>query len=227
MVYSSSGQAHVTLPSPPPRRPPSLPACLPPSLPLCPQSGRPDIGHPLSLVASLALVGAMAPRFAKTKKARGRGRIAGMQVARAGACVLKRVLRHQRTTCPALPSSPVCWRAAVARGRDERDGRAVCGMPGGGDAGVVEHPKAPARRLITRMHVPGLMMGCWVHSNTPPRTTFHRCWPKPESHLGLVRAAHGLLTGRNNRLARPGIEPGTYRSDVTFVSVNGAHNLLK
>ncbi|PSC67790.1 transmembrane s 14c isoform B [Micractinium conductrix] len=31
-------------------------------------SGRPDIGHPLSLVASLALVGAMAPRFAKTKK---------------------------------------------------------------------------------------------------------------------------------------------------------------
>ena len=34
------------------------------------------------------------------------------------------------------------------------------------------------------------------------------------------------LTGRNTRLARPGIEPGTYRSAVTFVSVNGAHNLL-
>ena len=33
----------------------------------------------------------------------------------------------------------------------------------------VEHPKAPARRLITRMHFPGLMMGCWVHSNTAPR----------------------------------------------------------
>ena len=76
-------------------------------------------------------------------------------------------------------------------------------------------------------HFPGLMMGCWVHSNTPPRTTFHRRWRKPESHLGLVRAAHGLLTGRNNRLARPGIEPGTYRSAVTFVSVNGAHNLLE
>ncbi len=92
---------------------------------------------------------------------------------------------------------------------------------------LLEHPKAPARRLITRMHFPGLMMGCWVHSNTPPRTTFHRRWRKPESHLGLVRAAHGLLTGRNNRLARPGIEPGTYRSAVTFVSVNGAHNLLE
>ena len=51
----------------------------------------------------------------------------------------------------------------------------------------VEHPKAPARRLITRMHFPGLMMGCWVHSNTPPRTTFHRCWRKPESHLGLMK----------------------------------------
>lgn len=30
--------------------------------------GRPDIGHPLALVASLALVGSMAPRFAKTRK---------------------------------------------------------------------------------------------------------------------------------------------------------------
>lgn len=31
-------------------------------------SGRPDVGHPLSLAASLALLGAMAPRFAKTRK---------------------------------------------------------------------------------------------------------------------------------------------------------------
>ncbi|PRW45197.1 UPF0136 domain isoform B [Chlorella sorokiniana] len=32
-------------------------------------SGRPDVGHPLALVASIALVGAMAPRYLKTKKA--------------------------------------------------------------------------------------------------------------------------------------------------------------
>jgi len=36
----------------------------PPSL----QSGRPDIGHPLALAASVALVGAMAPRYLRTKK---------------------------------------------------------------------------------------------------------------------------------------------------------------
>ena len=34
------------------------------------------------------------------------------------------------------------------------------------------------------------------------------------------------LTGRNTRLARRGIEPGTYRSAVTFDCVNGAHYLL-
>ena len=35
------------------------------------QSGRPDIGHPVALAASLALVGAMGPRFLKTKKVCG------------------------------------------------------------------------------------------------------------------------------------------------------------
>lgn len=30
--------------------------------------GRPDVGHPLSLAASLALVSAMAPRYARTHK---------------------------------------------------------------------------------------------------------------------------------------------------------------
>lgn len=44
--------------------------CLLPPPTASPQSGRPDIGHPLALAASIALVGAMAPRYLKTKKVR-------------------------------------------------------------------------------------------------------------------------------------------------------------
>jgi hypothetical protein len=48
-------------------------ACNSSCLPACDtlQAGKPDTGHPLSLAASVALLGGMVPRFLKTRKVRG------------------------------------------------------------------------------------------------------------------------------------------------------------